>query len=451
MTHNNTRVAQSSPTLSRRSLLQYSLGTLALAPLLTACGVNTSGAPGGGGGGSVGFLSTQFTPVQERQAYEAVLRKYAKSPAVAYNSVDSGVFNTTITAQLKAGKVNTGVIGGLHSDLVPFANDLEDLSALTAELSSAGYPADLLTLAELGTGVPRYIPWMEATYVVAVNRKALEWLPSGADVHNLTYDQFLAWAKAAHKANGKPVFGFPAGPKGLHQRFYQGYLLPSFTGGQITTFMNNDAVGAWGYMKELWAEMNPASTNYNFMQEPLASGEVLVAWDHVARLVGAVGNKPDEWLMVQAPTGPKGLGYLLIVAGLAVAKGDANKDAAIQVIKELSTPNAQLATLASNAFFPTLKVTLGKNLPPAIALEATAVAAQQNSPKALLALPPVGLGSKDPEVSQIFKNCFTEICLNGAPIASTLKSQGAQLEAILKAAKVPCWAPDPAAAVCSVG
>ncbi len=449
MTHNSTSMAGSNSALSRRSLLQYSLGALALTPLLSACGVNTSGAAAGSG--TVGFLSTQFTPVQERQKYEAVLKKYVKSPKVAFNSVDNGVFNTTITAQEKAGKVNIGVIGGLHSDLVPYANELEDLSSITAGLANAGFPADMLKLAELGTGAPRYIPWMQATYVVAVNRKALQWLPAGADVENLTYDEFLAWAKAAHKANGKPVFGFPAGPQGLHHRFYQGYLLPSFTGGQITTFMNNDAVAAWTYMKELWAEMNPASTNYNFMQEPLASGEVLVAWDHVARLVGAVGTNPQDWLMVQAPTGPKGLGYLLIVAGLAIPKGDKNKDAAMKVIKELSTPAVQLATLASNAFFPTMKVTLGSNLPPAIGLEAKAVASQSNSPKALLALPPVGVGSKDPEIGQIFKNCFTEICLKGAPIASTLKAQGAQLEAILSALKVPCWAPDPAAPICHVG
>lgn len=449
MTHNSTPMAGSNSALSRRSLLQYSLGALALTPLLSACGVNTSGAAAGSG--TVGFLSTQFTPVQERQKYEAVLKKYVKSPKVAFNSVDAGVFNTTIAAQEKAGKVNIGVLGGLHSDLVPFANELEDLSSITADLAKAGVPADMLKLAELGTGAPRYIPWMQATYVVAVNRKALQWLPAGADVENLTYDEFLAWAKAAHKANGKPVFGFPAGPKGLHHRFYQGYLLPSFTGGQITTFMNNDAVAAWTYMKELWAEMNPASTNYDFMQEPLASGEVLVAWDHVARLVGAVGDNPQDWLMVQAPTGPKGLGYLLIVAGLAVAKGDKNKDAAMKAIKELSTPAVQLATLESNAFFPTMKVTLGSNLPPAIRLEAKAVASQSSSPKALLALPPVGVGSKDAEIGQIFKNCFTEICLKGAPIASTLKAQGAQLEAILSALKVPCWAPDPAAPICHVG
>ena len=162
---------------------------------------------------------------------------------------------------------------------------------------------------------------MQATYIVAVNKQALQWLPAGADVRELTYDQYLAWARAAQAAAGRPVFGIPAGPKGLFYRFTQGYLLPSFTGGQVTTFRGADAEAAWTYMADLWAATAPASTNYEYMQEPLARGEVLVAWDHVARLVGATKDKPDDWLMVPAPRGPKGRGYMLVLAGTRAAEG----------------------------------------------------------------------------------------------------------------------------------
>ena len=203
--------------LSRRTLLKGGLMALATGPLLAACGVNTSGS---GGEGSVNFLSTQFSPVEERQRYEATLKKFAGDIQVAYNPVDTGIFNTTLKSQLAAGKVEIGIAAGLHSDLIPFASQFEDLSSLTSDLSSAGYSDDLLELAKLGTDSPRYIPWIQATYVVAVNKKALEWLPSGADVNNLTYENFLAWAQAAKAANGgRPVFGIPAGPKGLHHRF----------------------------------------------------------------------------------------------------------------------------------------------------------------------------------------------------------------------------------------
>jgi multiple sugar transport system substrate-binding protein len=437
-------MAQQQPKIqvSRRTLLQYSLGAAGLATLATACSASTSGGSGGGGEGALTFMATQFNPVEERQKYEAVLKQYA--PGVNFNPVEQGVFATTIKSQVAAGKVQVNMVGGLHGDLAPFTEQLEDLSSLAAELQSRGYAADLLELGKLGGTQTKYIPWIQASYVVAVNKKALQWLPSGADVNNLTYDQYLAWAKAAKDGNGgKAVFGMPAGPKGLAHRFYQGFLLPSFTGGQMTTFMSDDAVTAWTYMRNLWQNMNPASTNYDFMQEPLARGEVLVAWDHVARLVGAVGDKPDEWTMVAAPSGPKGLGYLLVVGGMAIPKGAPDREKTIAAIKNLSTPEAQNATLKSNAFFPTVKADPPADLPPAIQMEAKAVAAQQSAENAILALPPVGLGPKDGEVGQLFKNCFQEIVLNGADAKKTLQAQGQQLNAILAELKVPCWAPDP--------
>ncbi|MDN4612001.1 ABC transporter substrate-binding protein [Arthrobacter burdickii] len=390
----------------------------------------------------MGFLSTQFTPVEEKQRYEGVLKKTLSVP-VAYNSVDPGVFTSTVQTQTEAGSVKTALLGGLHGELAPLADSLEDVDQILRDLSGSGFTQDILDLTKVGGTTSKYVPWMQATYVVAVNKKALEWLPSGVDVNDLTYEGFLAWAQAAKTGAGRPVFGMPAGPKGLHHRFYQGFLLPSFTGGQITTFRNQDAVMAWEYMKDLWDATAPASTNFDAMQEPLARGEVLVAWDHVARLIGAPADNPDEWLMVPAPRGPKGRGYMLIVAGVALPKNGLERERAEQAIRGLAEPTTQIETLRSNAFFPVVQTELPTDLAGAIALEAAAVRLQQRSADALLALPPVGLGPKEGEVSQIFKNCFQEICLNGSAVQSTLDDQASQLNTILQELNVPCWAPDP--------
>ncbi|MEU6701478.1 MULTISPECIES: extracellular solute-binding protein [Pseudonocardia] len=430
--------------VSRRALLGAALGI----PLLSACaGFDTSGAAGAG---SVGFLSTQFTPVEERRRYEQALREHLRVD-VAYNPVEAGVFATTIRSQVESGRVGTGLVGGLHGHLAPVADQLDDVDDLLADLTAAGYSDEVLDLARLGGATAKYVPWMQATYVVAVHRRALDHLPPGVDVQHLDYDGYLRWAQAAAAAEGRPVFGIPAGPNGLHHRFHQGYLLPSFTGGQITTFTTPDAESAWEYLRELWAVTAPASTNYDFMQEPLARGEVLVAWDHVARLVGAVDQRPDEWLMVPAPRGPKGLGYMLIVAGVGLPRGGAERELAEQAIRGLSDPALQVETLRQNAFFPVVRTELPTDLPAGIALESAAVRAQQEADDAILALPPVGLDSRDAEVSQVFANCFTRICLNREPVRAVLGSEARTLSAILGELRVPCWAPDPVADVCEVG
>ena len=436
--------------ISRRQALQVGAG-LTVAPFLIGSLSGCSGASTSGGG-SFSFLSTQFTPVEEKQRFEKILTSRVKDVKVSYNSMAVGDFTTQVTSQVKAGKVSIGMIGGLHGDLAPLAENLEDLDTLAGDMSGAGISDDLWKLAKLGGTTTKYIPWMQATYVVAVHKSALEWLPSGADVTKLTYEQYLAWAIAAKKGAGKPVFGFPAGPKGLYHRFFQGFLLPSYTGGLISTFTSPEAVSAWTYMQQLWANMNPASTNYDNLQEPMARGEILVGWDHVARLVDAPKAKPDDWMMVPAPSGPKGLGYMLVVAGYGVPKG-ADVAKAATVIRALSQPATQIETLRENAFFPVVKAEIPTDLPPAVRLEADAVAAQQSAPNTVLGLPPVGLGAKDGEISQVFKDCFKEICKDGKAPAAVLGQQAKILQGILDEVKVSCWAPDPVAAgeTCKVG
>ncbi|QIK73634.1 carbohydrate ABC transporter substrate-binding protein [Propioniciclava coleopterorum] len=430
---------------SRRGLLGLGAG-LAVASTLAGCaGASTSG------GGDVTFFSTQFAPVEEKQRFEKILTEYVKDVKVGFNALPSAAdFNTQLKSQVDAKKVSIGVAAAIHGDLAPLGDYLDNVDDLVADAKAAGITDDLLTLGKMGTAQQKYIPWMQASYVVCVNKKALEWLPSGADVNALTYDQFLQWAVDANKANGKPVFGFPAGPKGLYHRFFQGYLLPSFTGGVVSRWTSDDAVKGWTWMQEFWKNCNPASTNYEFMQEPLARGEVLVAWDHVARLVAAPKDKPEDWIMVPAPIGDKGLGYMLIVAGMAVPKGG-DKAQAAKVIKALSAPAAQVELLRQNAFFPVVKADLPTDLPGPIKLAAEAIEKQATSPKALLALPPVGLGAKDGEFGQVFKDVFRETCLQGADPKATITKYATNLETILAGAKVPCWAPDPAADVCKVG
>ncbi|MDR7274652.1 hypothetical protein [Catenuloplanes atrovinosus] len=73
--------------IGRRSLLALGAGAAA-APLLTACaGASTTGA---GGEGTVTLLSNQFSPVEERQRFEAILKARVTAAPVAFNQVETG-------------------------------------------------------------------------------------------------------------------------------------------------------------------------------------------------------------------------------------------------------------------------------------------------------------------------------------------------------------------------
>lgn len=93
---------------------------------------------------------------------------------------------------------------------------------------------------------------------------------------------------------------------------------------------------------------------------------------------------------------------------------------------------------------------LPDGLPPAITLQAAAVGRQRRAAGAILSLPPVGLGSREGEVTKAFKDSFRSIILDGADIQSTLDAQAKVLNGVLADLRTPCWAPDPPSPVCEV-
>src|SRR5205823_4438963 len=126
------------------------------------------------------------------------------------------------------------------------ANDLEDLTPLVQQLEkSRQFDPKLVQLGKLGTSKQYYIPWMQATYFMVANRSALQYLPKGASVDSLSYDQLIQWAANAQKATGQKLFGLPANTAtggGLVKRFVQGYLMPAYTGTEVTGFKSPGAV-----------------------------------------------------------------------------------------------------------------------------------------------------------------------------------------------------------------
>ncbi len=392
------------------------------------------------------FWSTQAKPVQEQQAMrEQVL---AGAGTVDYQANDGGPWLTRLQAELEAGSGSIGVLGALHGDYAAMdAADLVDLSDLGVESNSATFN----NLAKLGESSLQYIPWMQASYIMAANKEALQYLPEGANIDALTYDQLIAWAANVHEATGEPKFGFPAGPKGLKHRFFQGYLYPSFTDGVVRTFASDKAVGAWEKFLELWEHTNPASTNFSFLQEQLLSGDAWIAFDHTSRLAQAFNERPDDFVAFPAPAGPEGRGFMPVLAGVAIPRTAPDMDAAKELVQHMLKPETQIATLRATNFFPVVDVNLPGDLPPAVAAAGNAVAKMSSSSDANPGLLPAGLGSKGGDFSKVYSDTFERIVLAGQDIRMVLDDQKGKLAAIMNETGAPCWAPDaPSEGACPV-
>ncbi|SON56791.1 Maltose-binding periplasmic protein [Hartmannibacter diazotrophicus] len=386
------------------------------------------------------FFSSQAAPVEEAQAVrDDVLAGSGLS--VSFKSQDGAPFMTRVQAELEAGSGAIGLLGALHGQFASFADGLTPISgtAGTDTISPA-----FMDLSKLGMGEAHYVPWMQATYLMAANKKALQYLPEGADLNALTYDQLAAWAKAVNEATGSKKLGFPAGPKGLMHRFFEGYLYPSYTNSVVTKFRSKEAEDMWASFKTLWEQVNPAATSYAFMQEPLLTGDVWIAWDHAARLKQAFNEKPDDFVAFPVPAGPAGRGNMPVVAGLAIPKTSPDPETAKKLIAYLLTPEAQAATLKATGFFPVVDLTLPDDAQASAKAFQPAIAAQAKAADGVNTLLPTGLGEANGKFNKVYTDTFQRIVLAGQPIPDVLNQQAQALAAIMKQSGAPCWAPDAA-------
>lgn len=398
---------------------------------------------------SLVFLSTQATPIEEAQAIRQILAGFAHP--VEFISQDGGPFIDRIEAETRAGRGTVGVIGALHGDFGRFLGigALQPLDDLAAELAGRGFQQVFMETGLLGTEMQYYIPWMQATYIMAAHKQALPYLPDGVDLNALTYGQLAEWAANVHEATGDRLLGFPGG--GLMHRFFQGYLYPSFTGGVVTEFRSAAAEAMWAEFRDLWQHVNPRSSTYAFMQEPLLAGEVWIAFDHTARLLDALTQRPDDFVTFPAPTGPEGLGFMPVLAALGVPTYSPDADRAREVIAYLTQSEVQVSVLRATGFFPVVEADFPDDLPAGIRLAGEAIANQAGSPNALLSHLPVGLGAQGGEFNKIYSDTFARIVLRGEDIRSVLEQEAVNLQAIMDLSGAACWAPDPpSAGTCQV-
>jgi multiple sugar transport system substrate-binding protein len=393
----------------------------------------------------VTFISTQFNVVEESERARAIVAGFGG--AAEFVVSEEGPAIDLLRAEAQSGQGVQDVIGALHGTFPTLADEdlLFDLTDLLADIESSTDINDAyVELGRMGTeDFQYYVPWMQATFTMAAHNDALQYLPEGADVNALTWDQLAEWAQNMFNETGEAKLGLPVA--GLFHRFMQGYMFPSFTGGMVTRFNSPEAAEMLAFLRDdLWPYVNPQSISYEFMNEPLLSGEVLVAFDHVARLKPAFDEAPEDFIAFPAPAGPAGRGFMPIVAGLGIPYTTGDLAAAEDLVRYMLSPEVQAQVLEQLGFYPVIGEVDASALPEGAARQAAAVAAQSAAEDAIPSLLPVGLGARGGEINQIFRNAFSRVVIDGEDIQTVLDSEAAVLQTLLDETGASCWAPDPA-------
>ena len=389
------------------------------------------------------FLSTQMNPVEEAGKMRNVILKDFPGK-VDFRPNDNSYLFSQIDSLLQSTPSESILVGALHGDLVKLyeENALRPLDDIYDNLEKREFSRNLMRLSMLDGKKIYYIPWMQASFVMAANKKALAYLPEGAQLNELTYEQLYQWAKNISGKTGMKALGFPAGGKGLMHRFFQGYLYPSFTASTLLKFRGSDALAMWAYFKKLWPLVHPGSLVYSTMAEPLLTGDVWIAWDHTARLMKAFEEKPDDFVAFPAPIGPKGRGFMAVVSGLGIPKKVASTKNPSILIDYLTEPTIQNRALNETGFFPVVASGVTSDVPPYLRGLNSAVDKQANSLDSIPTLMPIGLGERGGDYNNLFMLTFSEIVLEDGDMQTVLNANAAELQKVIDEGNVRCWLPD---------
>lgn len=396
--------------------------------------------------GNVVILAEQANEVEEAAAIESQLLSQFAGTA-EYIPVESEVAIERTLAEVAAGSGEADALFLLHGIFPTLEAEgaLLPLDDLVADAEAVGIPASTLELGRLGTDTQWYIPTVQATFMMVANKQALEFLPEGVDVNALTWEELAEWGRTIESETGAKRIGVGAGQDGLLHRFLEGSLYPSFTGAMTTEFNSPEAVEMWEFFRTFWNDtVNPQATSYTHMQDQLLSEEVWIAYDHQARLIDALNERPDDFIAFPAPTGPEGLGYMPVVGGIGISAAAPNPEGAKELIRLFLSDSGQQVIASNTGFFGVSAVEAPADLPPGAVLQQETVALTTGSADALPALLPVGLGEQSGDINKIYRDTFTRIIINGEDIASVLDDEVQNLQTMFDETGAPCWAPDPA-------
>ena len=190
-------------------------------------------------------------------------------------------------------------------------------------------------------------------------------------------------------------------------------------------------------MRQLWQYTHPQSLSYAFMQDPLLSQEVLLGWDHVARLKTALDQRPDDLVAFPVPRGPKARSYMPVLVGLGIPKNAPNPDGAKALIRHLVKLGAQAADPLADGLLPGRRRS---------ALQADLARAARRGGRRRKTAAGEGRGPGAApdrhrrggrELQQVYRDTFTRIVRNGEDIQEVLNEQGELLDQIFAKTNAP--------------
>ena len=183
-------------------------------------------------------------------------------------------------------------------------------------------------------GKQYFLPVAADVYLLLANNQALPYLPAGADVQDLTWEQYAAWSTAIVSSTGEGKSVVTGVPRKSFIYHFGGAALSHGAG--FPEINSPGAVETWGILLSMKDAFIPNVRDIDNCMFPMASGEAWLAVLHCAR-AGWVYTE-TQFTVAPAPKGPAGIGSIAGLSGFGIMKGTPDKDLAIEFLEYLTRP-----------------------------------------------------------------------------------------------------------------
>ncbi len=202
-------------------------------------------------------------------------------------------------------------------------------------------------------GRTRFLPIGADVYLLCANKKALEYLPDGAKIEDLTWNQLADWARLVAEGEGEGKFAMTGAAQTM--LIYQVGCAVLSHGGGFPDLASPGAVSAWNLFVKMRRSFAPAIMTYESVVPPMKRGEAWLAVAHSARVGEIYSSNPAMFAIAPPPRGPAGIGSIAGVSGLAVVEGCPNRELALAFLDYITSPATQLQLArGTSGFIPTV-------------------------------------------------------------------------------------------------
>jgi len=292
------------------------------------------------------FTSRLFSPPREQEFFiNEIIKPFEEEHDITVNFqiLDDDTLLQRAEIQQTTNHVTTDIICS-HNGKMPEWLDagwVEDLTPYVESWTDRHF-SEAFESDTNRDGKQYFLPVGADVYLTLANNKALPYLPDGADLDHLTWEEYAQWAVNIAEGEGEGKVCITGIPMKSWVYMFGGTALSYGAG--FPDINSPEAVKAW----EIWTKIGaangfvPSVMNIDSCVDPMMREESWLTVFHNARAGQVYSSNETQFTLAPAPGGPVGIGSIAGVSGYAIMKDAPNHDMAVAFLEYLTRPDIQV-------------------------------------------------------------------------------------------------------------